>query len=821
MSELRLAIRRLLSEPVVALCSIATLALGIGSATAMFSIVQAVLLKSIGVVKPQRLIVMWPQLGDTPGEFSYGDYQELSRQSATFERVALTGSTNWPVPADILLPDGRHVRGTQCVVSDTFFETLGARPLLGRTFRAGDDRPGAPLTLVVSAAFWRSKLGGDPGVVDRTLMIGKDQWRVIGVMPPEFFYPAGADFWTPAATLLALTAEDKSPAGIQQIFESVGAFHVLARMRAGVSMAEARTGVATRWRERTHTAADSPARVALRPFLDHVFGSARQALWILMGAVCLVLVLACANVAGLLVARNALRARELAIRRALGAGTWALVRQSLVEAGVLAVAGALLGISLTTWALRALIALSPATVVRLPDARVDLVVLAASLLMTAAVTFGVGLMPALQSNRSAIVNSMNALSVRAPGTAIRSHTRRVLVVGQVAIAVTLLVASALTGQSFMRLAALDLGFNPSNVVTLDLSRLDQSRYPTWTGRQKVIEDLASGLGRLPGVRSAAAVLNRPFAHGVIGWDTGILLEGQPDVDANYLKNPIVNFEAVTPGYFQTMGVGMRAGRDFTSADRAGSPLVVIVSDNLAARLWPGQQAIGKRLLQGFERGKDGHSSQWRTVVGVVGAANYRELERPRFDLYVPHAQAEGFDPEHFMIRTSENPRALIPALAAALSNVDPQLTAADVTTMDDVVRRVRAPWRFNMLLFGAFGCMSIGLTVIGIAGLVVSTVNWRRREIGVRLALGAQAHEVVRLIAAQGTWLIVTGVALGAVLSLLASRLISSLLFGIAATDARTLILVAAGVLGCGVIASYLPARRAAAFDPGVILREE
>jgi predicted permease len=821
MSELRLAIRRLLSEPVVAIGAIATLALGIGTCTAMFSIVQAVLLKSMGVAQPQRLVVMWPQHGDTAGEFTYSAYRELGRPSSSFERVALTGSANWPIPTDILLPDGRRTRATQCVVSHTFFETLGARPLLGRTFQAEDDRPGAPMVLVVSAGFWKARLGGDPAVVGRTLTIGRDRWSIIGVMPPEFFYPAGADLWTPAATVLALTAADKSPAGLEDLFTSVGAFHVVARLKPSIPISRARAEATASWKAMPHAPDGASDRVAARTFEDHVFGGARRALWILMGAVCLVLALACANVAGLLVARNALRARELAVRRALGAGAWALVRQSLVEAGLLAVAGAVLGIAITPGALRLLIALSPATVVRLSETRVDSVVLAACLLITGVVTFGVGLIPALQSKRSAVVNSMNALSMRAPGTGIPPHTRRVLVAGQVAITVTVLVASALTIQSFRRLAALNLGFDPSNVLTLDIGRLDQSRYSTWTARQRVVGDLVQHLGRLSGARSAAAVLSRPFAHGVIGWGTGILLEGQPDVDASFIKNPIVNFEAVTPGYFQTMGVPLRAGRDFSTVDRAGSPLVVIVSDNLASRIWPGQHAIGKRLLQGFERAKDGHSSQWRTVVGVVAAANYRELEQVRFDLYVPQAQAQDFDPEHIVVRTSDDPRALIPAVGAMLSNIDPQLGTAEVTTMNDVVRQVRAPWRFNMLLFSAFGCMSVVLTVIGIAGLVVSTVNWRRREIGVRLALGAQAHDVVTLIALQGSRLIAAGVAVGIVASLLASRLLSSLLFGIAATDPRTLIIVAAGVLALGVLATYLPARRAAALDPARIFREE
>ena len=818
--EVRLAIRRLAKEPALALAAVVTLALGIGACTAMFSIVEAVLLKSMDMAQPQRLVVMWPQFGDTAGEFTYREYRELGRPSAMFERVALSGSSNWPVPVDILLPDGRRTRATQCAVSDTFFDVLGARPLLGRTFRAGEDRPGAPLAIVASSAFWKSKLGGDPAVIGRTLAIGRDGWTIIGVMPPEFFYPSGADFWTPAATLLALTSHDGSPAALEQIFNSVGAFHVLARLKPGVSIAQTRMDATRRWNS-LKASTDASARVAVTPLLDHVFGTARRALWLLMGAVGLVLVIACANVAGLLVARHALRSRELAVRRALGATPWQLARQSLVDAGVLAAAGGIVGVAIAGGALRALIALSPATVVRLSETRVDAVVLAACLLITAAVTLGVAVVPAMQSTRSAVISSMNALSMRDPGRGIRSDTRRVLVVAQVAITLTLLVASALAAQSFIRLAALDLGFDPANVLTLDIGRLDQARYPTYAARQRVVDDLVSGLRRVPGVQGAAAVLNRPFAHGVIGWDSALLLEGQADVDTTWLKNPIVNFEAVTPGYFQSMGVRVRRGRDFSSTDRAGAPLVAVVSDNLAARVWPAQNPIGKRLVDSFGRGKDGRPSQFRTVVGVVGAAHYRELERPRFDFYVPLAQADGFDAEHIVVRTTGSPRAMIPTVATMLSNADPQLTATDVTAMADVVGRVRAPWRFNMLLFGVFSGLSIGLTAIGIVGLIVSTVNWQRREIGVRLALGAQARDVVSLIAMQAAKLIGVGVGLAQLSSLLASRLLSSLLFGVAATDARTLVVVAAGVLALGVLASYLPARRAAALDPCRIFREE
>ena len=820
--EIRLAVRRFAHEPALAVAAALTLALGIGACTAMFSIVEAVLLKPMDVTRPGQLVVMWPLTGDTAGEFTFNGYRELARPSASLERVALTGSVNWPIPTDILLPDGRRARGTQCAVSDTFFDALGARPLLGRTFRPGDDRPGAPLTLVVSWTFWRARLGGDPAVVGRMLTIGQDRWQVIGVMPPEFFYPSGADLWTPAATLLALTTGDGTAAGLEQVFDSVGAFHVIARLRPGVSPAQAQADATRRWQAMPGTPQGASARVATTAFLDHVFGSARHGLWLLLAAVCLVLLIACANVAGLLAARNALRTRETAVRLALGASRWQIARLSLVEASVLATAGALLGTALAAVMLPALIRLTPAGIVRFTETRIDSVVLGGCVLITAAVTFAIGLMPATHVLRPARTAAAGAFTLRDPGRgAVRSRTRRVLLVGQVAGSVTLLVASALVAQSFLRLAALDPGFDATNVLTIDLSRLDQSRYPTYATRHQLLVDLAGRLEALPGVRSAAAVLNRPFAHGVIGWDSGLLREGQTDVAATWLANPVVNFETVTPRYFETMGIPLRRGRVFASGDRAGAAPVAIVSGNLAERLWPRQDPLGKRLVDSFGRGKDGRPPRWLTVVGIVGEARYREIERPRFDLYVPLAQVEEFDPETMVVKTSAPARTLVPAAATVLSSIDPQLTAADVGTMEDVVARVRAPWRFNMQLFGAFGGMSIALTIIGVIALMVSTVNWRRREIGVRVALGARARQVVTLIAVEGAQVIGAGVAAGLLISVLASRLLSGLLFGVAPTDFRTLAGVAAAVLAAGLLAAYLPARRAAALDPCDALREE
>jgi predicted permease len=824
-SAVRHAVRRLWQEPALATASVLTLALGIGACTVMFSIVQAVLLESMGITTPSRLVVVWPQFGETAGEFTYDAYRAYSRTSSAFEALALTGSTNWPVPVDIVLRDGRRVRATQCAVSATFFDVLGARPALGRTFQPDDDRPGAPPTVVLSAAFWRSWFGGDPDIVGRTMTIADVAWRVIGVMPPDFFYPSGADFWTPAATLLAMTSSDQSPAAIAQLFASVGAFHAMGRLKPGITAAAAQADATRFVRSDRRRAGVDPATLGAgtEPLLDHVFGPARRALWLLSGAVLLVLLVACANVTGLLVARSAARSRETAVRTALGASRGQLLVENLAESAVLAGAGGALGVGLAAAGLRAVVALvPPAVVIRLAESRVDGTVLAISLLTTAGTTLLVGVLPALDPRGGSLAAALRDRADRGRTGSLRARTRGALVVGQVALTLMLLVATLLVVESFANVASTDLGFDPSSVATLDLSHLDQSRYATYAARHQVVEALTEAIQHLPGVRSAAAVVMRPFAHGTIGWTTGVLFEGQPNTDAAWLTNPAANWEAVTPRYFESMDIPILHGRDFTAQDRANAPDVVIVSESLATRAWPGQSPIGKRLIDSFiGRAAGGGPPRWQTVVGVVGNARYRELSRPWPDMYVPFAQALEFDAEHVVVKAAGDPRPLMAPLAGLLSRIDPQLSAADVTTMDDVVRGIEAPWRFNVQLFSAFGAMAAVLTAIGIVGLMLSMVQWRRGEIGIRLALGAQRSQVVALIVRQGITLVAAGVLMGSLLSLFTARLLSSLLFGISARDPGGLAAVGAVVLVLGALACYFPARRAAAVDPCTVFRSE
>jgi putative ABC transport system permease protein len=823
--DLHLAARRFAREPGLAVAAILTLAVGIGACTSMFSIVQAVVLQPVGVADPERIVVMWPQFDDTAGEFAYNTYRDMQRRTTTFGQIALTGSTNWP--ATILLEGGTQLKATECAVSGEFFDLLGATARMGRTLHLDDDHVGARDVVVLSAGFWARVFGGDPGVVGRTLTVREKSaavsYEIVGVMPPEFFYPSGADYWIPAAPSLAQAVGNQSPAALADAFDHLGVFHAVGRLKPDLSLPTAQAEM-SRVVKATE-AANAPGatiRVGAEPFLERVFGHARLALAVLMGAVLLVLFIACANVAGLLVARGAARAREMAIRAALGATRWSLARQSLAEAALLVVISGALGTSAAEFSLHALLVLSPAAIPRLDHATIDLRVLAFTVGIMTTTTALMGAAASWRLHDVSIAGQVLGSSSRVVGRSVRAGVRQTLVVAQVSLALVLLVASALAVQSFLHLASLDLGFEPSHVLTFGVNGLNESRYPSYAERHRMVDQLLARFDALPQVRSAGAVLSRPFAHGVIGFDSGLLLDGQVDAPASWLRNPTVNWEAVTPRYFETMGIRLIRGRDFAAEDGAHAPLVVIVSELTASRVWPGQDPIGQRLMDSFIGRDDGpRPSRWQTVVGVVATSRYREIDRPWPDLYVPLAQASANDVEHFVVRTSQDPRLVLSTIAAALSADDGGLSVEAPTTMGDVMAQVRAPWHFDMLLFSVFGAVSIGLTAIGVFGLMAYTVSWRRREIGLRIALGAREGQVVRMIVLEGGQLVGIGLAIGLGVSLLATRLMRGLLFNISPTDLTTIVGVGMGVLVVATLACYIPARRVAIMDPSIVFRDE
>ena len=554
------------------------------------------------------------------------------------------------------------------------------------------------------------------------------------------------------------------------------------------------------------------------PLAEYIFGPARQALLLLMAAVGVVLLLACANVAGLLLARGAARTREIAVRAALGATHAAIAREQLVESAVLACAGAGLGVALAAAGLRTIIALSPVDIPRLDATRLDWTVLGFAVLTTLTAVLVVGFFPAWQARRLSFSEKLRGPSTGSTGSAGRGRTRSALVSFEVGVTLVLVMAGGLCVQSFIRLAHLDLGFDPAHVLTFSVRGLGEGRFPTRAQQNAAVEEVLAAIERVPQVAAAGAVFLRPFELGPIGMDTGFVREGQPDTPETQVRNPGLAWEAVTPGYFRSMGIRLVRGRNFGPDDTERSPLVVIVSEALAARVWPGQDPIGKRL-RAYGAG-DTTPPRWQTVVGVVATARYREIESPRLDLYVPLQQSPD-NVRFFTVRTGLDPLSLVPTLRSELATLDPVFKIDDVATMAQIVAKAQGPWRFDMLIFGLFGVVAVGLTAIGLFGLVAYLAAQRRREIAVRVALGAARSHIVGLVVLQGLRPTLAGLALGVPCVWLATRLLSRLLYGVGALDSLTFGVSVVILLAAGALAGYLPARRAATTDPAVVLRSE
>jgi putative ABC transport system permease protein len=555
------------------------------------------------------------------------------------------------------------------------------------------------------------------------------------------------------------------------------------------------------------------------PILTYIFGTAKTALPLLSAAVIVVLLIACVNVAGLLLARGLARRREIAVRAALGAERRHLLGQLLAEGAVLAVAGTLIGVSVATVTLDALVALIPADIPRLEQTAIDRTVLVFAAAMAAVTALILSVVPAWQLTRPSLAQDLKGAGTGPTGRSTSARTRHVLVAAQVAATFVLLVAAGLCVRSFVRLASLDLGYDPRNVITFMVAGLETA-YADLPRRNQAIELLLVRFRRGLPVVAAGAISQRPFEHGSIGNDTGCLLEGQPDTPEAWARNPVLNWQSSTPGYFPAMRIRLLRGRLFDDRDTADSPPVVLISEAMASRTWPGENPVGKRLrTQGTLDGAT-EPPRWQTVVGVVAAARYREIETPRMDVYVPLRQAPSAA-IYFAVRTRTAPESLAPTLRAEIESFDKRLTIGGVMTMEGIVSRTQGPWRFNMLLFSMFAAVALALAAMGLFGLVAYDVHQRWREIGIRMALGATPREVVRLLLARGIALAGIGLLAGLLVSLATVRMLSGLLYGVSATDPATFAAVAALLLGVTLLAGYLPARRAGRLDPLLVLRNE
>ena len=798
------------------------LAVAIGAVTAIFSIAHAVLIRPLPVVEPDRVMLLWGRddaRSQQVVEVSLGDQRLWLAGQKSFTAIELFGSVNW---GDLhVTGPGQPFRAVQNSVSSGFFDVLGARPMVGRTFRPTDDLRGARPTVVLSADVWRQQFSSDPSIVGRLLTVGTGTkavaFEVIGVMPPDFRIPAGAQIWVALGPALGAGAAEQ---GWQ--VEGVRAMYAIGRLAPGATVEKAVAELSTiaRNEELKSGMANTSMQVVATPLMTHLLGSARPALFAIAGASVALLLIACANAAALLLVQGAGRRREVAVRFALGARRLQIVRQLFSESIVLSLIAGVLGVGLAYVSFGAIVSLAPIEVPRLDEAAIDVRALLFALTVCLATALMVGLLPAWRHSGAAPFAGLHDRSRSATAASSSARARKLLVAAQLVAVVVLLTVAGLFIRSFTALLRLDLGFEPRGVLTFNLG-FSEEKHDTKEKQWAVVDAVLDSARRLPGAVAAGAVYQRPFANGIIGMDTTVIIEGQPFVAESFSRNPMLNWEAATPDYFRAMDIRLLQGRLFDERDTAKSPLVVIIGQSLAARLWPGQTPIGRRMLSyGAPEPQEGKPLVWQTVIGVVEDARYREIETPRFDLYLPYRQAPS-QVQHFMVRLSGDPLASIAALRSAVAALDPGARVDGISTMEEVVGRAFAPWRFSSIVVSAFAAIALTFAAVGIATLVAFSVSQRTREIGVRVALGAQTRDVVLLVASEGAWVALAGLAIGVLAAWTLRRSVQSMLFGVAPDDTLTFGGVALLLGVVSLLAAYLPARGAARIDPAAALRAE
>lgn len=813
LSDLRFALRTAQKNPGFSLTAILTLALGIGAVSALVSVVQAVLLNPFPFRDQDELVVLWGEMKAQQGhlvEVSSQDYWDWREMNRSFSGIAAFAATD----SDLTLTGGDRplpVRGR--LVSANFFDVLGTRAVEGRTFLPAEDQPSGETGLVVlSHGLWRREFGGDPKVIGRQISIDNLPSVVIGVMPPDFRFPEEVDLWQPLATVFA-----SPPLAPVRFLKTV------ARLKPGTSLEAARQDmsvVSTRLAEKRPQFNQGYSTV-VTPLLEEILGDTPRTLWTLMGAVGLLLVIACTNVAGLLVARAAARQKETAVRGALGAGRSRLVRQLLTEGAVLAAAAAVIGLFLAWAGLKLLIALAPGEIPRLDEVRLSAPVVGITLLVAALTVLLFALAPALQALGRDFTQALKEGGKASAGSG-SSRLRSLLVVAEVALALILLVAAGLLLRSFLHLKNTDLGFQPESLLSQRIT-LARAKYPQGPPQWAAFfRETLTRVEALPGVESAGLVLMRPLS-GPIGWDFDFTVEGQTAEEQE--KNPVSNHQRVSPGYFKTMGMRVLKGREFAWSDGPQGQRVVIVNRSTAERYWPGQDPLGKRLRFGpydAPAGPNGQPPPWFTVVGVVADAKYRDLGPARPDLYVPFLQVPNWAMD-LLVRSSVPPLTLADDIGRVVQQLDPDQAVAEVTTMEQAVADTIARPRLRSGLLAAFAALALVLSAVGLYGIIAYSVAQRRRELGIRVALGADRPDLLRLILRFGIGLSAVGVALGLVASILMAGTgwIDELLYGVKPGDVLTFAAVPLLLLAVAALASFVPARRATKVDPLVVLRAE
>jgi predicted permease len=798
--DLRYSVRMLLKKPSFTAVAVLALAIGIGANSAIFSVVNAILLRPLPYRNFQRISMIWmdnPKLGVTEDWHSYPNYIDYKEQNQTFEDMAAFNDRIFN-----LTGAGDPVRVVGVWASASLFSVLGVEPALGRSFTEGEEEPGKDLVVVLSNGLWQRRFGGDPGIVGQAINMNGANRTVIGVMPASFAFPEKrTEVWIP----LALTPQRKQA-------RTLISFKAVGRLKPGISIAQAQADLGPIAKRIDDEYFQSEYGINLVKLSDQETHKVRPALLILLGAVAFVLLIACANVANLLLARAAIREKEIAIRLALGAGRSRIVRQLLTESAVLGIVGGAVGLLLAVWGLDALLALSPADVPRLDQTGIDIRVLAFTLAVSLLTGLIFGLVPALQASNADLNDALKEGGRGTTGGMRGIRIRNLLVVSEIALSLVLLVGSGLLIRSFIRLQQFELGFNPEHLLTMRI-QLPGSKYREPNQIAGFYKQLLERMEAKPGVQSAGAISSIFLTD--TPQSTSFTIEGRPAFTG--MESIEVPFDSVSTDYFRVMGIPLLAGREFDEHDAIGTTPVAIINQTFARRFFPGEDPVGKRYVYGGPSPEN----KWITIVGVVADMRRTGFDRPvRPETFLPQFQNPA-NALTIVARTSGDPASLAGALRDEVWAIDKDQSVFDIKTMRQTLSEMLSQRRFNTLLFGIFAAVALILAAVGIYGVMSYAVAERTHEIGLRMALGAQTSDVLNLIVRQGMRLAIIGLAAGLAASFALTRVMSTLLYGVSATDPLTFILIPVVLAGVALAACFVPARRAMRVDPMVALRYE
>jgi len=811
--DLSYGFRTLLKNPGFTCVAVLSLAIGIGANSAIFSVTDALLLRPLSYSDSDRLVILWsrsPGLNVDQDWFSPGQYLDVKTQNQVFEQVAVTIGVSFNLTGQ---EKPEHVDGAR--VSSSFFPLMGANAMIGRVLLPEEDEPGQPQTVILSHGFWQRRFGSDPDILGKTLILNGNNFTVAGVMPPEFsltneVMPAVNAIKT-ADLLLPLPMNES-----QRANRGNEDFNIFGKLKPDVTIAQAQAEmdvIAARMKQYypANYPPDGGLTISVVPLLQQVVGDIGHALPVLFGAVGFVLLIACANVANLLLARATARQKEIAIRAAVGAGRLRLLRQLLTESVLLALAGGLVGFVIALLSVSALRVFASENIPWLNEVSVDSRVMAFTFFVSLLTGIVFGLAPALRASRVDLNESLKEGGRSSSGVAVsHQRLRKLLVISEVALSLVLLIGAGLLIRSYSHILNANPGFNPDKLLSMRMT-LPAASYPNQEAITAFYRRVSERLKELPEVDSVATSYSLPMSSVAFAWEP-ITVEGYIPKAAE--DTIISNVRIVGPEYFRAMSVQQVDGRLFTEHDRKGEMDVAIVNEAFAEQFWPNQSPVGKRVQRGT-------SGTWRTVVGVIRDVKEFSLEKePPITVYYPFEQIVPRS-TFLIVRTTSDPAAMLPAVTREIQSLDRDMSVFDVSTMEQRLHNALARRRFSMFMLGIFAVIASLLAAIGIYGVIAYSVSQRTHEIGLRMALGAQPANILKLVIRQALALVSFGIAIGLAGAFALTRLISSLLFGVSATDPVTFALISVLLGGVALVASYIPARRATKVDPMVALRYE